>query len=443
MARDTRRGPSPFKLIILGFVLVILAGTLLLVLPVSSRSGVYTSFPVAIFTSTSAVCVTGLVVVDTATYWSFFGQCVILLLIQIGGVGIVSLAAFVQTLSGKRISLMQKSMLIESVSAHQTGGIEKLLLFMFSLILFFELAGALLLSIALFPLYRKRGIWMALFLSISAFCNAGFDVMGTETGEFSSLTSFQDTPLVVLSISLLIAIGGIGFLTWDDVRKNGLRFRCYRLQSKVILLATSLLILLPSLYLFFFEFSAFTFRERVCLSLFQAITPRTAGFNTYDIGKLSDSARTVIVLLMLIGGSPGSTAGGIKTTTLAVLLATMASVFARNRSTRLFARRIEEGTVRAATAILLMYLLLSISAAMVMSSVEKLSFERCFFETVSAIGTVGLTLGITPQLSTLSKLILVALMFLGRVGGLTLMYAALSRVDRDEALCPVERINVG
>ena len=434
---------SSFQIVILGFVAVILLGTGLLMLPVSSRAGTWTSIDDALFTATSAVCVTGLVVKDTAIYWSFFGQAVILILIQIGGLGIVTITAFIATVSGRKISLLQRSMLQESISAFQVGGIVKLTWFICRVALVAELSGALLMLPAFLPLYGRAGIWMALFHSVSAFCNAGFDVMGAYTGPYSSLTSFSARAGIVLPVTLLIVVGGIGFLTWDDMAKHRFRLRRYRMQSKVILTATALLVLLPALVFFLNDFSDFGLKERALTALFHAVTPRTAGFNTVDLNRLTSASRAMTVVLMLVGGAPGSTAGGVKTTTVAVLLSNAVAVIRRRKDPRLFNRRIDEDTVKSASTLMMLYLLLALLGAFIISAGEGLAFETCLFETASAIGTVGLSLGITPALGLLSRGVLVGLMFFGRAGALTLLFAAVNSIEPQVAQYPLGRINVG
>ena len=441
--RLKRRKLSSFQIIIIGFLTVILTGTLLLALPISAKSGRWSSFEDALFTATSAVCVTGLVVQDTASYWSIFGQAVILILIQIGGLGIITVTAVIATLSGRKISLLQRSMLQESISAHQVGGIVRLTSFVFRAALAAELIGML----AMLPVFCSEfglsGIWMAAFHSVSAFCNAGFDIMGTHTGLYSSLTFFRSRPGVLIPVCLLIVIGGIGFLTWDDIAANRLHFKRYRMQSKVILTVTAVLILVPAAVFFFHDFSGSGLKERFWLSVFQAVTPRTAGFSTADPAAMSSAGRALTTVLMLVGGSPGSTAGGMKTTTLAVLLANIIAVVQRRKSPQLFGRRIEDQTVRHACALLVMYLALSLGGALLISVAEQLPFSVCMFETASAIGTVGLTMGITPAIGTVSHLVLIVLMFLGRVGGLTMLFAAVNSYGVEIAQRPVEKIHVG
>ena len=437
-----RRQISSSQIILLGFALVIALGALVLMLPVSSRTGPVTPFLDCLFTSTSAVCVTGLVVYDTATHWSVFGHAVILLLIQIGGMGVITVAAAITMASGKKISLMQRSTMQDAVSAHHVGGIVRFTGFILRGIFLFELLGALALAAVFIPEFGMKGIWLAVFHSISAFCNAGFDLMGTNS-PYSSLTAYAAHPVVNITIMLLIIIGGIGFLTWQDIRQNGIHIRRYRMQSKVILAVTGILILLPTLYFYFFEFSSFSPSQRFWGSLFQAVTPRTAGFNTLDLTELSETGQMLTCLLMLIGGSPGSTAGGMKTTTFAVLVACAVAVFRKRENGQFFGRRIADDTVKNAVTVFLLYITLFLSGGMIISRVENLPLMTCLFESASAVGTVGLTLGITPGLGTISRLVLISLMFFGRVGGLTLIFATLPATKNTLSRLPLEKITVG
>ncbi len=439
---------STFQIILFGFVLVIAVGAILLVLPVASKNGEGTKIMDAVFTSTSAVCVTGLVVHDTATYWSSFGQAVIAVLIQIGGMGVVTVAVAIVMLTGRKIGIMQRSTLQESIAAPKVGGIVRFIGFILKAMLIIELTGAAVMApvfVARFGV--KQGLLYSLFHSISAFCNAGFDLMGLE-GEFSSFTAFTSQPLINITVMLLIIFGGLGFLTWDDIRTNKTRFKGYRMQSKVIIIYTLVLIILPALYFFFVEFgrnnwSGLSDGERVYASLFQAVAPRTAGFNTVDMSNLSDVGQAMTIILMLIGGSPGSTAGGMKTTTVAVLFASAISVFRHRESPECFGRRIEEAAVRNAAAIVTIYIVLFLSGGFIISEMEGLPLRVCLFETASAIGTVGLTLGITPELGMISQLILIMLMILGRVGGLTFVFATVSGRGTGYSKYPQEKITVG
>ncbi len=435
--------PSSSQIILYGFALVILVGAFILTLPISSKEGIHTPFFDCLFTATSAVCVTGLVVLDTATHWSVFGQLVILLLIQIGGMGVVTVALAIAMVAGRKISLMQRSTMQDAISAPQVGGIVRFTGFILRGIFLIELLGALCMA----PVFIRdfgvaKGVWMSVFHSISAFCNAGFDLLG-EGNPFSSLTGYAVNPVINLVIMLLIVIGGLGFLTWEDVCRNKFHIRRYRMQSKVILVTTAVLILLPACYFFFGEFAGLPVTERMWGSLFQAITPRTAGFNTLDLTALSETGQMLTALLMLIGGSPGSTAGGMKTTTAAVLIACAVAVFQRRENGRFFGRRIADETVKNAVTVLLIYLMMFLAGGMIISKVEGLPLMTCLFESASAVGTVGLTLGITPSLGIVSRLILISLMFLGRVGGLTLIFATLPATKNTLAKLPLERITVG
>ena len=434
---------SSFQIIILGFAGVILVGALLLMLPLASAEGCVTPFPKTLFTATSAVCVTGLVVEDTGSYWSVFGQAILLVLIQVGGLGVVTVAVFFVMLSKRKISLMQRSTMQDAISAPKVGGIVRLTKFFLRGTFLIELLGALVMLPVFCRDYGWSGVWMAVFHSVSAFCNAGFDLLGQSGRPYPSLTGYAADPVINLTIMLLIVLGGIGFLTWDDVWENRLHIRRYRMQSKVILVTTVCLILLPALFFFLADYSALPIGKRLLASFFQAVSPRTAGFNTMDLTAMTEASRAMMILLMLVGGSPGSTAGGMKTTTLAVLLASSLAVFRRRENPHFFNRRVSNETVSQAATVLMMYLILFLTGGLVISKVENLPILTCLFETASAIGTVGLSLGITPQLNWISHLILIGLMFFGRVGGLTLIFAALSNFQGNSARLPQERITVG
>ena len=434
---------NPFRIIILAFAGIILLGAFLLMLPIASKDQQFTSFSTALFTSTSAVCVTGLVVQDTASHWSLFGQGIILLLIQIGGLGIITITVLLAMISGRKISLFQRSTMKEAIAAPKLGGIVKLTSFIVKAVVCFELAGALIMMPVFCRDFGVRGIWMSVFHSISAFCNAGFDIMGQPGSGFVSLCKYQSDPVISLTIPFLIIIGGIGFLTWEDIRVHRFHFKHYRMQTKVILTTTFLLLLIPTVLFFLFEYANLPLKERLLSAFFQSTTTRTAGFNTTDLTKFSGSGQAVMIGLMLIGGSPGSTAGGMKTTTAAVLFGNALGVFHHDSSGHFFGRRIEEDTIKTASTIMLMYVVLFTVSAIFISRMEGLPLGTCLFETASAIGTVGLSLGITPQLSQVSRLVLIGLMYIGRVGGLTFVYAAMSRRNTSLARLPQEKIMVG
>lgn len=441
MGRMPRRLTSS-QIIVLGFLGAILLGAFLLMLPISTADGKGATFADAVFTATSATCVTGLVVQDTATYWSYFGQAVILLLIQIGGMGVVTFAVAITVASGKKLGLMQRSTMQEAISAHQMGGIVQLTGFILKTSAIIEVTGAALLAPAFIKEFGVgKGIWYSFFHSISAFCNAGFDLMGVKE-KYSSLTSFSDNPLVNIVIMALIIIGGIGFLVWDDIKTNKFHVRKYRMQTKIVLLTSAVLILLPAVY-FFLEFAGMDIKSRIFNSLFQSVTTRTAGFNTYDLTKLNSGGISIMIVLMLIGGSPGSTAGGMKTTTFAVVILTAISVFRRKEHTDFAGRSIADSVLRNAIAIVTMYLILFLTGGVVITAVEGLPMMTCMFETASAVGTVGLTLGITPNLSIVSRIILIALMYIGRVGGLTLLFSAVTPGQSSMSRLPQEKLTVG
>ena len=436
---------SPSRIIILGFAAAILAGSLLLMLPVSARDGQGAEFADALFTATSAVCVTGLVVQDTAAYWTAFGQAVILLLIQIGGLGVITVAVAISAASGKKISLRQRSTIQEAVSAPKMSGIVRLTGFIIKMTAIFEAVGAAVMAPSFCREFgAAKGIWYAVFHSISAFCNAGFDLMGSRE-PYSSLTYFVNEPWINIAVMLLIIVGGIGFTTWDDVTTHKFRIRKYRMQSKVVLTAAVILIWLPACYFFLFEFSQAPLSERILSSLFQSVTTRTAGFNTVELTQLSGNGIAVMIFLMLVGGSPGSTAGGMKTTTLSVMVSTAVCVFRRREHTRFFGRRIGEDVVRNAAAVLTLYLTLFLVGGFVISCIEGLPLSVCLYESASAVGTVGLTLGITPELGMISRIILIFLMYIGRIGGLTLIFAASSgsQASANTARLPQEKLTIG
>lgn len=439
---------APSQVVILSFIMMILCGAFLLMLPISSRDGTWTPFFDALFTSTSASCVTGLVIYDTYTHWSLFGQLIIIIMIQIGGLGVVTMAIFFVTLTGRKIGLRSRTLMKESIDAPQTGGIIRLTGFIFKGSLLIEGLAALLLSIRFIPEFGPlKGIWMSIFHAISAFCNAGFDLMGQKE-PFSSLTSYQGDALVLGVISILVVIGGLGFFVWDDLLRHKFKFKKYRLQTKIVLVTTAILLIIPMLYFFFYEFaqpqwSDMTLGQRIWSSIFESITPRTAGFNSISYDKLENSALPIYTTLMLIGGSSGSTAGGFKTTTFAVLIVTLISIFSKKEGVQVFNRRLPNETIIHTIAILTLYLLLFIISGILICIFDDVSIQESFFETASALGTVGLSLGITSSLSKASQFVLIILMYLGRVGSLTILYAISANHPLSYSKVPQESISIG
>lgn len=439
---------TPTKIIVLGYFAIIMVGAGLLTLPAASQSGQATSFLDALFTATSATCVTGLIVFDTATYWSTAGQVIILALIQIGGLGFITMAIAVATLSRRRIGLKSRFVMQESIAAPQMGGIVRLTRFVFTVTLFVELAGAAILACRFVPIFGPvKGVWYGIFHSISAFCNAGFDLMGTYSGPFSSLTAFADDPVINITIMGLIVFGGLGFFVWENLWLHRRDKKHFSLQSKIVLLTTAVLIFVPAALLLVFQNGVIGEQlnrpAQGLAALFQSVTTRTAGFNTVDLGQLVSNSQLLMAVLMLIGGSPGSTAGGMKTTTAVVLLLCLRSAIRREDELQCFGRRIDHSVLKNAVTIATSYLCLTLIGTMALCHFDQVPMMSSLFETASAVATVGLTLGITPALSDASHLILIFLMFFGRVGCLTLLYAIVEGQSHSLTRLPLEKIAVG
>ena len=432
-----RKGRRPAMhaamVVALGFLIIILTGAVLLTLPISARSGEPTDFLDALFTATSATCVTGLVTVGTATHWSGFGQAVILLLIQIGGLGFMSLASIASFLTRRTITLRERMVMSAGLNLTENAGIVRLTRRVLLGTLAFEGAGAVLLATRFVP---RVGLWqgikMGVFHSVSAFCNAGFDLIGTPDNPFASLTGYADDVLVNLTIMALIVIGGLGFFVWGDIWDKR-RFRRLRLHTKLVLITTALLLCAGFVLTLLFEWGnpqtlgEMPVQDKLLAAAFQSVTLRTAGFNTIDQAALTGPSQAVACLLMMIGGSPGSTAGGIKTVTAAVLVLSAISALRGRTTVSAFGRTIISRSIMNAVAMMIVGGTLSLTGACVISYVESASFGECLFEAVSAFATVGLSMGLTPTLSAVSRLILILLMYLGRVGVLTLGVAVLMR----------------
>lgn len=444
--RAKRRWATPVRLIVLSFLGIILAGALLLTTPLSSAEGVWTNFVDCLFTATSAACVTGLAVTDTAAHWSLFGQIVILLLIQTGGLGAMTIITGFFSVVRKRTSLADTRMLMQAAGNDSYAGVAKLVRRLFLGTILFEAAGTALLAVRFVPAFGwGRGLWFSVFHSISAFCNAGFDLMGDYRGG-ASLSAFATDPVVVLTVTALILIGGLGFIVWDDLINSRFRLRVLKLHSKLVLVMTAALILAPFALFLLFEnsaaFAGYSLGDKLLLSLFQTVTPRTAGFATVPMASLSDAGLLLTMVLMLIGGAPGSTAGGVKTTTVAVMLICTAASMKKSPPTA-FKRRIEDDIVRQATAIMVIYLTAIIVGACALCVVDAVTLKAALFEVISAIATVGLSVGITPGLGTAAKLILTVLMFAGRIGGLTMAIALTGEQGASPVKFPTGKLLVG
>ena len=443
---ETKNRLTPVQIITLSFAAVTLIGALLLTLPISSRSG-EVSFIDALFTSTSASCVTGLVVGDTYAMWSPFGQAVILALIQIGGIGIITLAMYVLSAVHAKVKMKNVFVLQESMGASSLGGLAKMTRFIITGVLLQELLGALLLMPVLIPDFGvPRGIAYSFFHSISAFCNAGFDLMSVNGS--SSLCAYSGNLYFNIVISALITFGGLGFFVWLDLLKCKFRFSKFALHTKIVVITTLLLLFGGAVFFFVLFYdseaaSGMSVYEKAIASFFQSATARTAGFYTVDLAKIGGAAQMLMIALMLVGGSPASTAGGIKTTTFAVILLFVRSIFRGKEDVECFGRRIDKGVLRTAIAVFVLYLCLALSCGIAISAIEDADIIDCLFETFSAIATVGLSLSLTPTLSVASKIIIIILMFIGRVGGMTVLLSLSGKKDDGAYRYPAENVTVG
>ncbi|MEG0775486.1 TrkH family potassium uptake protein [Clostridium sp.] len=436
------------QMIALGYILVIVFGTLLLLLPIASEDNISVGFVDALFTATSATCVTGLVVFDTYTQWSIFGQLVILILIQVGGLGFMTIITMFSFLLKRKIGLKERGLLRESVNTLYIGGIVRLIKKILIGTFIFEGIGAILLAIKFIPhMGLVKGIYNGVFHSVSAFCNAGFDLMG-RYGKYSSLTFYCDDVIVNLTIMVLIIVGGIGFFVWDDITKNKYHFKRYQLHTKIVLSTTTILIVSGAISFYIFEsgnlLSHMSVGEKILASLFGSVTPRTAGFNTVDVATMMPATKLLTMMLMFIGGSPGSTAGGIKTTTLAIILISLWSSLRATKNDNIFGRRLEDNALKRASAVVTVNLILTFTAAfLIIGTNNALSLSDVIFEVLSAIGTVGLSTGITSTLSSFAQIVIILLMYCGRVGSLSF---ALIFTEHKMPSCiqsPKEKITIG
>lgn len=437
---------SPTRIIVSSFALIILTGACLLSLPAASNDGLSIGFLDALFTATSAVCVTGLVVADTLTQWSLLGQIVILMLIQTGGLGIVTLATFFSVLLGKKISMKGKILAQESISDYSFTDVLHMIKSVVRITVSVELIGAILLSTSFIPKYGLRGIYLSVFHAISAFCNAGFDLIG----EYRSLTQFNDDPVVIYTIAMLIITGGLGFIVWKDLydfRKT----RTLYLHTKLVLIISAGLIVFGALFFFISEESnpqtmgSMNTFEKINAAIFHSVTCRTAGFNSLPTGEMSEMSKIMTILLMFIGASPGSTGGGIKVTTFGILVLAILSNIKGNEETIVLKRRVHQVVVNKALSIAGLSMVLIFIMTTAIHSVDKLPFINVLYEVTSAFGTVGLSTGITPGLHSLSKVMLIFTMFLGRVGPLTFAVAIAMRENRklQNEVYPEGKIMVG
>ena len=434
------------QILALGFLLVILVGALILTLPISTTSGESTNFLDALFTATSAVCVTGLIVVDTGTYWNAFGQTAIMILIEIGGLGFMSFTTLIAIILGKKITLRERLILQDAMNTFNIQGLVKMVRYVLVFTVSVQFFGALLFSTQFVPEYGLgRGIFYSIFHSISAFCNAGFDIFGN----FSSLTSYNSNVVVIMVASVLIIIGGLGFTVWSELYSSK-SLKKVSLHSKMVILMTVVLVLGGTFLMFLFEnnnvntIGNMSFIDKVMNSFFASVTPRTAGFNSIPTDGMTTAGQFLTIILMFIGGSPGSTAGGIKTTTIGILIVTIVCVIQGREDAEVFKRRFSKDLVYKAFTLIFIGLSLVIVVTMLLSYTEKgASFISLFYETVSAFGTAGLTLGLTSELSNIGKVLIIFMMYLGRVGPLTVVLSITKKRKNSGIKYPEGKILIG
>ncbi len=416
---------TPARIIVLGFIILIFIGTLLLQLPISTKSGSGIHFTDALFTATSSVCVTGLVVVDTNTYWSLFGKVVILILIQIGALGIMSVFTIHSMFTGRNMGLTQRMAVKESISNYSLENIVAMFKKMIVVTLVIEGVGALITSFELIPVYGIFvGIGKSIFHSVSSFCNAGFDVFGSEADQFVSLSGFINNDIFLLTTSALVIIGGLGFIVWEDVAGNR-KFSRLSLHTRIVLLMTVILIGVGTLTYFAFEsgqtMEGKPLSAKLVNAFFQSVSVRTAGFNTFSYDEMNPITCMITIILMFIGAAPGSTAGGIKVTTFFVLIVTIISFMKGHNEVQVFKRRIAADTINKAISVFMLSLTLIMITTIVLLANHEGSLMQTLFEAVSALGTVGVSTGITSGLNDISKYQLIITMLLGRVGIITVI----------------------
>lgn len=436
------------KIVAIGFALLILSGSALLMLPISSKAG-SVSYIDALFTAASATCITGLIPFDTFTNWSVFGQIVIICLIQIGGLGFITFLSLIVKVMKKRMSLKQKMLLKESIGSVNLGDVKELVRDVIVFTVCCETAGAALLATRFIPMTGsvRRGIYMSVFTSISAYCNAGFDLMGIFSPS-SSLTTVNSDPVILLTISLLIMFGGLGFIVWEDIRHNKFKFKSLSVHTKLVLITTAVLLIGASALFLLFEsntaFADMNIAEKLLNAFFCSVTPRTAGFNSVDISAMTSQSKMLTIILMFIGGSSGSTAGGIKTTTIAVLFLCVAANIRNKDDIDVFERRITPDTVRRAVSVMFINLFEIFIATVLISIIQsEFTLSDVIFECTSAMGTVGITTGITSLLNTASKIIIIILMYIGRLTSLIFALSFVATKAKTTTQKPKGNIMVG
>ena len=440
---------SIWQTLAIGYLLILIVGSLLLKLPIATKSGQSTSYVNALFTSASASCLTGLVTYGTKVHWSAFGQIVILILIQLGGLGFMTLLSAMILFAKKKIGVYQSVAVMQSAGEIKMNNLSHLIKRIIIGTIIFELAGTVLLSIRFIPDFKVKGIFYALFHSVSAFCNAGFDLMGSKGAEFVSLTAYAKDPIVVLTHTILIIMGGLGFFVWSDCIDSKFNFKKFQLHTKIVLIST-LIVNTSALVLFYFfernnpTLSDYNFGEKLLVAIFNAVTPRTAGFSVMNVSDMSASSKALTIFLMFTGGCSGSTAGGVKLNTIVILIMSSIAVFRKKQDVEFKNRRIAPNIVLQALAIITAFMVAIFLSVLIVSAIDtSFSLEQVIFEIVSAIGTVGSSYGITPYLSSASKIILIILMYLGRAGILTVALAFGEKTEKNEIKKPIENVLVG
>lgn len=439
--------PARSTIIAIGFFIIIILGTLLLMLPFSTKAGESTTFLGALFTSTSATCVTGLVQYDTFTHWTLFGQLVIIILIQIGGLGFITFGVYAMMLMRKKIGLEDRELVHDSLNSIKLGGAVNFVKRIVKGTLIIEGIGALILSLCFIGEYGFfKGVYYGIFHSISAFCNAGFDLFGYKE-KFCSLVPYQDDPVVILTISALIIIGGIGFAVWEDVVTHKLHIKKYQLHSKIVLSVTASLLVFGTLFFMYSENNTvlkdMSFGQRLLSSFFAAVTPRTAGFNSVDVASMSTAGKLLTTVLMFIGGSPGSTAGGVKTTTVVVIFLFILSYVKRTSGSFIFKRSISDDLIKKASTVFFINFTLITTAITIITLSQPLELSDVVLETVSAMSTVGMTSGITRDLTSLSQVVIILLMYCGRIGSLSFALSFSEKRKKLDIRYPTEDILIG
>ena len=440
---------NPARIVVTSFAIVILTGALLLMLPIASRDGQVTPFLTCLFTATSSTCVTGLIMVDTWVHWTLFGQIVIILMIQLGGLGFMTVITLASFALRRRIGLSERLIMVSTLNLNDMDGVVRVVRHALMGTFLFEGVGAILLTFCFIPQYGALGgIWRGIFPSISAFCNAGFDLLGNN-GAFTSLLSYNGNPVVLLTIMSLIVIGGLGFFVWEDIFRHWRQPRSLSLYTKMVLLLTGALIVGGALFFLAVEWDnpatlgEMPLWKKILNGFFQSVTLRTAGFDSIGQGGLRDSSLAMSCILMLIGGSSGSTAGGLKTATVGILLLTIRATLAGRSEVTLRGRAISHSRVMDAMTLTMIVLILFLAGSMVISVADGEAFLPAAFETASAMGTVGVTTGITPGLSAFSHVFLITMMFLGRVGIMSFSVAFLARSRPAKLKYPTVEFMVG